>query len=358
MPVPRLKHLVIVRSAYRLEQSLSLPVVDKQRQQFLSILATRASRDEIQSLLHASTGYQSGDVSEIQFYRLLEDVGVRHSVSFSHYPGLGSYVDYVRLSASLAADAIFQDLQKLERQRWEQVIANEPQRWLVGESRMLVLTKKLIDFQLTKEEWAEYQQLKTFHATLSLAARLVSFEDFYREAQIRDERMADNFLKLTLPSVSVLVTGGFHSSGIDQKLLSAGYTVVQFVPKMTRLDARHGSDYLSVFSQQKTPLSKLFLGEKLFLADRAMGKDVHMEAVNTCAGLGAVLGVGIDELREWFDRVALDGWRLLNVNPSVSTVAILEANAHRQVELVFDVNRLRLHLPYKPNLHLLLRQWW
>ena len=39
-----------------------------------------------------------------------------------------------------------------------------------------------------------------------------------------------------------------------------------FVPRITKVDDAKGSDYLSVFAQEKSPLDKLFEGEKLFLS--------------------------------------------------------------------------------------------
>src|SRR5690349_23970380 len=97
---------------------------------------------------------------------------------------------------------------------------------------------------------------------------MTNFEDFYREAEARDNAMSMNLLKTMEEkkvSVAVLITGGFHSSGIDAQLNDKGFTSVAFVPKITKVDDLNGSAYLSVFTQEKTPLDKLFAGEKLFV---------------------------------------------------------------------------------------------
>jgi len=94
--------------------------------------------------------------------------------------------------------------------------------------------------------------------------------------------MAANLIRTSyfVPRTStvVLVTGGFHSTGIDKLLTDAGCAVITFVPKITKVDDGAGSAYLSVFSQEKTPLEKLFEGKKLFLAQEAFPRGVRAEA--------------------------------------------------------------------------------
>ena len=66
--------------------------------------------------------------------------------------------------------------------------------------------------------------------------------------------------------MAVLVTGGFHSAGIEQRLKKAGVATIAFAPKITHVDSNNGSAYLSVFTREKAPLEKLFQGEKLFVS--------------------------------------------------------------------------------------------
>src|SRR5262249_20802141 len=153
---------------------------------------------------------------------------------------------------------------------------------LVNESKKIYLTEKLVKFELTREEWEEYLTLtlsyKTGEGTHSLSSRLGEgrgedlspFENFYREAEIRDQRMAENLSRAmdqTHAKVAVLITGGFHADGISSsfrpssrtasspadpgsssaqiyKLKNLGpglrrgdeTTVVSFVPRLTKLE--------------------------------------------------------------------------------------------------------------------------
>ena len=140
---------------------------------------------------------------------------------------------------------------------------------------------------------------------------LSSFEAFYKEADARDAAMADNLFRIfvvspppftgeggrrpgegdgrgqfipspspspvngggkitDLPRVSVLVTGGYHSDGLEDRLTKAGCTVVTWMPKIEKADTEAGSAYLSVFTQEKTPLEQIFAGRKLYLTQNPL----------------------------------------------------------------------------------------
>jgi hypothetical protein len=122
----------------------------------------------------------------------------------------------------------------------------------------------LVNFSLSSDEWREY---KTMPAGDNDG--LLSFESFYLHAEARDQALTNNLisqLKKNEASTAVLVTGGFHSSGVQNRLLAAGFNVVTFVPKISKIESEAGTSYLSVFTQEKTSLDKLFEGEKLFVS--------------------------------------------------------------------------------------------
>src|SRR5207244_3646932 len=54
--------------------------------------------------------------------------------------------------------------------------------------------------------------------------------------------------------------------------------------KITKVDTKNGSAYLSAFTQEKTPLEKLFEGEKLFLAPLQWPRSLQL---STAVRMGA-----------------------------------------------------------------------
>ncbi len=159
----------------------------------------------------------------------------------------------------------------------QDALGNEADQWR--------LTKKLIEFTLTKEEWHKLRK-----GRVSCRA----FEQFYEEAERRDEKMAENLRPfLTRGKMIVLVTGGFHASGIEQTLKELKCTVIQFVPRMKSTGALAGSDYLNVLKEPKTPLQNLLFRKSLFLPpevwpeEMSIAMKLGVQAIENAAGVAS-----------------------------------------------------------------------
>src|SRR5262249_30025679 len=148
--------------------------------------------------------------------------------------------------------ALFDELQRLEDRAYGRLAVTAVEKEVVRQARGLRLTQKLVSFSLTPGEWEEYRKVSHGSSGFLPSSMLAPFEDFYLNAQARDAAMAGNLEKAmkdrTAPT-AVLVTGGFHAPGIEEKLTKAGYAVVSFVPRVTHADEQAGGAYLSVFTQ-------------------------------------------------------------------------------------------------------------
>ena len=159
--------------------------------------------------------------------------------------------------------------------------------------------RKLIRFELPPSEWRDYETRRVAMSPLFVEEppSLSSFESFYREAQSRDGAMVKKVLKADGPGkkadpLVLLVAGGFHSPGLTRLLNHAGWTVLSFTPRVDKIETDEGSAYLSVFTREKTPLEKLFEGEKLFLAQAPMSQSSAANLVKL-----AIAGVESDNPR-------------------------------------------------------------
>lgn len=126
------------------------------------------------------------------------------------------------------------------------------------------------DFSLTPPQW-EFQKEK-------ISNRAVL--EFYRHAEIRDVEMAKNTIRAAerfkgkrTPLAGVIVTGGFHSPGIDRRLRNAGYKVLSFAPTISNMERFAGVSYMAEFKKGETPAEKLFGDRKFFLPLR---QDAHL----------------------------------------------------------------------------------
>ncbi len=259
-----------LRSFYEVldqEKKIDFVKVERERAALISGITAKISRAASLELLKWSTDHRDGAMSHAEFYGRLKTLCQRNGVDLRRYATLDDYIRYVRLSELLNIEKIFADAGKLEADIADSLCKNPREQEWLSKYRRLRLAGKLLDFSLTRREWDEY--LETNAAAQLPGCDLSAFEDFYREAEARDRAMADNALRAISQtpegSTTVLVAGGFHAPGLEKLLLAAGINVVAFVPRVTQIDTKSGSQYLGAFTQRKTPLDKLFSGEKLFI---------------------------------------------------------------------------------------------
>ncbi len=260
------------------EEKLDMPQVESQRARLLEQLSRKLNPTETQNVLDHTAAYRTGELGHSDFYAFLKKLCADKGVEFSRYPAMNGYIRYVMLADSLDVDAIVNDAATLEKKLYASLATSEHERSLVADEHRLHLTEKLLSFALTKEEWQEYANSKSQISNSKFETS--SFERFYEEAEIRDHKMAENLLSSMDQShsqVAAIVTGGFHSQGLSRQLQDRGVTVITYVPKVSKIEDETGSAYLSVFTQEKTPLDKLFAGEKLFLSPLAEPRRDVME---------------------------------------------------------------------------------
>lgn len=323
------------------EKALDFKQVESERVRLVRELTERLGRGEISELMARSAAYRSGQMGYAGFYEYLQNICRTHNVNLGQFPAMDAYIRYVLLADKIQAEPLFQDSRRLEEKAYARLVRTENEKLLIQESRRLYLRGKLLDFSLTPEEWKEHKAFNSVRPELvqGRSIDLAAFEAFYQEAQIRDEAMAGNLIKamgksplaplfqrgrqgrfekarIERPSVAVLVTGGFHSEGIREKLNRAGVAVISFTPKIEKIDSAQGSAYLSVFSQEKTPLEKLFQGRKLFLTPDPFSRA-------TKDGTGPALAVALkyhreiaDSLRNKTEGTPLEIFQALSSDPN------------------------------------------
>jgi hypothetical protein len=257
--------------AQRLESKLNFTQVERERGEIVARLLRRLSSGAAAGLVARARDVRAGTIRPEKFYAELKNLCARHALNLDRYPTMNAYGRYLSLAGDIAAETLFQAMREREAATYAALAKTPEEKLLARESRRLFLAGKLLDFALSREEWREYRA----SGNVAFGYRPPKcFDEFYRNAEIRDGAMAENFLRhaqhrrapAAPGACAVLITGGFHSRGIDAKLARAGYTVVSFTPAITHVDTAGGTAYLSVFAQQRTPLEKLFDGEKLFMA--------------------------------------------------------------------------------------------
>ncbi|MBL0349973.1 MAG: methyltransferase domain-containing protein [Elusimicrobia bacterium] len=252
--------------AFAMEKGMDFGAVERERRLLLESLLPRLTAVQTGQLLNWGASYRLGALSAGAFYARLGDLCRERGVALVRFPSMASYLYYVLAADRLRADDLTRELDALEAAAYRRLAVSPAERALVARDRRFFLAGRLADFALSPTEWREWRSgpAEIFESDV----RFQSFADFYREAEARDAAMTAKVLQAVRAQSArhpVLVTGGFHAASMDRRLAEAGWVVIQAVPRLTRVDAAAGSAYLSVFAQERTPLEKLFAGEKLFL---------------------------------------------------------------------------------------------
>ncbi|MBV9079507.1 MAG: FHA domain-containing protein, partial [Elusimicrobia bacterium] len=245
-----------------------------------------------------------GRIGHGAFYSELRKLAERSGVRLASFPAMDDYVRYVLLSDGIRAQDLYRDLDGLRAATYRALASTDEEKALVRESERLTLARKLLAFSLMPEEWSKWSG--GGNADTAFLGDLTAFEAFYREAEARNDALTGNVLKAmdaANADVAVLVTGGFHSPGVNERFARAGVATVSYVPRLTKVDF-DGSAYLSVFTQEKTPLDKLFEGPKLFLAQNPASAAALDEGAVAMAGeAGRRQSVPFASLASWFRAV-------------------------------------------------------
>ena len=271
--------------ALSMEQSMDFKKVEEERGKMVQALINDLSQAQVSQLLNMSLSYRMGKLRNADFYVYLENLCKKAGVECSKYPAMKAYMEYVLLSDQINAEKFLTEVQALEEKTYSSLSKTKIEKDAIRQSRRHYLTGKLLDFALTPEEWKEYS------SSLSLSdTSLKSFESFFQHAALRDNALTSNLLaqaKSKKAKFAVLVSGGYHTEGVTQILHKAGIATIALAPKITKIDGAKGTEYLSVFTQEKTPLEKLFDGDRLFVV-----KPVFLQSLRIQLA-GAVLAAWI-----------------------------------------------------------------
>lgn len=196
--------------------------METERTSLVDELADRLTPGQYSSLVDLGAAYREGRIRYAGIYTHLSALCRDAGINLTRYPALNEYIRYVVQADSIEAKKLFKEIHHLEKRGYAALAATPTEKSLVDETRSLRLTKKLLDFSLTRDEWDEFESLSD---PLSGTGRN-PFESFYREALARDQAISRNLLahfESRGASKAVLVAGGFHSRGVEERLKAAGW---------------------------------------------------------------------------------------------------------------------------------------
>ncbi len=304
----------------QMEKALHFKTIEKQRASVIEQLAKKLGKAELQNLMDMSLSYRAGQITHGRYYSRLTALLGKAGVSLKTYQAFNAYVAYVIKAEQINPEKLFNEIEQLKDTLAEDLAKTPQQKELVHISKDLMLTGKLLRHELSPEEWRSYKSRRKdvygisgkiksltedqFKRSLSphpapsplngrgnngrgLHAYLPTYEAFYQAATKRDKALVENLLKKQREKskgglrfsnrksqiknqksskmpLAILITGGFHTPGLERELKKRNASYVVCRPKIEEIGKATG--YLDVLSSKPTPIENMLLGEKLFTA--------------------------------------------------------------------------------------------
>ena len=268
-------------SALREEKTLNFSVVERDRSALVEKLVAKLAQADLQDLVRRSVDLRGGKTSHNAYHAYLRALCARNGLSLSAYPSLTAYMHYVAASEEIDREDLLKEMAALENSVQDALAKTADQKKLVDLSRDASRLKKLLNNEMTPDDWAAYKTRQTEITNLpsrlqsldqnatvrwpdNLATFLSPFESFCARAMDRNAALSGRLLEKMAQDkhpIAILVAGGFHTEGLMDTLANQGASVAVLTPKIGQVDPTHR--YLDAFAQDPLPLEKIFNGEPI-----------------------------------------------------------------------------------------------
>lgn len=269
-------------SLIELEAKINFPRVDVERYVAVRRISDKLPEDESTELLGNEFSFRSKKMSSEEYHFYLNDLFARHEFKLDEFTHLKNYMEYLSAFAVMEHNSALAESVVLEEKIYEVLLQNENQRELYEVSRYIHLMSKFSRLQMTRKYIHKYhdyrsryklekvisylqREAKEYDEKLAIAfdlsvvnTNLENFEEFYKLAGLREQKMVENAISLMKKEnkkAIVLIAGGFHTRGITEMLQKEKVSYVVVTPNME--NEKNPIPYISLLKNLRTPLEQM-----------------------------------------------------------------------------------------------------
>jgi len=270
-----------------MEKTIDFNKVERERSKVITVLEKSLNKDELNTLFEKSLSFKSGQISASRYHIYLRAITQEKGAKFNKYKNLALYTDYLVLYDKINSQRLFEEISELSDAVKEKLFKNKDQRALDKLSRNIRLLEGMFDISMSRADVDYYKRNKAdfkssvFIDFIKKRARkyriaydwdpnfslidkhLPDFEHFYRIADTRDDALIENTIKKMEEEklqAAALITGGYHTEGIAERLRKRGISYVIIAPRITQVDK--DSPYLEILSGGKVSFEDMFTKEE------------------------------------------------------------------------------------------------
>jgi hypothetical protein len=139
-------------AAWAVEKKLDMVKAEFERNQFLSRLTAKLSKDDFERLMQRSQALQAGQLAYPDYYRSLKEMAARMEVRLSDTSEFEKYLEYVLAADSIVPEALLSELNLYENEIWVRQNLSSEQRRLFEKTKELSLIEKLVRLTMSPVE--------------------------------------------------------------------------------------------------------------------------------------------------------------------------------------------------------------
>ncbi len=277
-------NLYLLNQAIREERKIDFEKADKERTRLINRLENKLSRYDIEELLLKMVEFKEERITQDSFYRYLARKARLANISLEGSPELRKYIIYVSIYNSLDEITLYEEIEALEGKIQQSLCENETQLELYELSRNFALTKNILDFSITSNDYRYYKDNQKLFKVKNYISFIGKYSPRYKitakvDNNLRDlDRYRDEAIKFYEYSferdkafiknlkwsqakdqgrqITILITGGFHSENLTGLLKEKGISFISIAPNF-KCEEGYESPYFDLLSGGKGSLVKL-----------------------------------------------------------------------------------------------------
>ncbi len=321
-------------------QEISAEEVEKERVAAMETLSQKLPKEELATLIKQALEYRLGKVTGSDYWKNFFQL-VQKNLDVEKYKTLAKYAQLMGKESLLNHETLLDEIEKITQKSKERLMTKQEEKEVASFSKRLELLKRLLNLEMSRDDLEFYQacsqeadigvmlkQLKEFSEKCGVDfSKKISIEKevqkisslqaaaqkFYELALKRDEMMAGKALRavdnklptIHYPQITVLITGGFHSSGVAKILKEAGAGFIILTPRIK--GQIEMTNYFQLMMHEQLRMGTLdfihLFGQKLAQRFPEMVRGMMEEAINEFIALATKHKVSQERLVEWFDEL-------------------------------------------------------
>ncbi len=192
--------------------------------------------------------YHTGRIEYGDLVRMMNDLVKIYRIEWVLPAALKKGAEQSKTISSIQGTRLFDELKNLENLFAEILSGSEEEKNLLNDFENLSRLQRLFDLKLTRDDWRTFHDVEMTdlfssayvkNLTEQLKGAFQKNIEFYEYAVKRDQILFENIVHKIdekKSKVTVVVTGGFHSEGISEKLRESGVSFVLVTPTIESLN--------------------------------------------------------------------------------------------------------------------------